>query len=121
MLFNMGLSSRGVAAGTGGARIVALAFVLMGFTGFADAQSPDSLIRRSMVLGRQEQIGGHAEDAVRFFGQAEQLAQRYSLYAALCEARIKIGEVIYDRGNYDSAFTYFAEAEKLADAHGLSA
>ena len=121
MLFNMGLSSRGVAAGTGGARIVALAFVLMGFAGFANAQSPDSLIRRSMVLGRQEQIGGHAEDAVRFFGQAEQLAQQYSLYVALCEAKIKIGEVIYDRGNYDSALTYFTEAEKLADAHGLAA
>ncbi len=73
-----------------------------------------------MVQGEQAQIGGHAEDALRFFGQAEQLAQRHSLYAALCEAKVNIGEVIYDRGYYDSAFIYFTEAEKLADAHGLS-
>lgn len=100
---------------------MAVVLVLLGAAGVVHAQSPDSLFRRSMVLGRQAQIGGHAEDAVRFFGQAEQLAQRYSLYAALCEAKIKIGEVIYDRGNYDSALTYFMEAEKLADTHGLAA
>jgi tetratricopeptide (TPR) repeat protein len=108
MPFNMGLLNK--------IGIVVLVFAL----GTVHAQSPDSLFRRSMVLGGQEQIGGHAEDALRYFGQAEQVAQRYSLYAALCEARIKIGEIIYDRGNYDSALTYFTEAEKLADAHGLA-
>jgi len=89
--------------------------------GGVHAQGPDSLFRRYMGQGEQEQIGGHAEDALRFFGQAEQLAQHYSLYAAVCEAKVNIGEVIYDRGYYDSALTYFTDAERLADIHGLAA
>jgi signal transduction histidine kinase len=113
MRFNMGsLNKFGV---------LALVVVLVFAVGTAHGQGPDSLFRRYMGQGEREQIGGHAEDALRFFGQAEQLAQRYSLYAAVCEAKVNIGEVIYDRGYYDSAFTYFTEAEGLADAHGLAA
>jgi signal transduction histidine kinase/tetratricopeptide (TPR) repeat protein len=89
----------------------------MGLMGYA--QGPDSLFRQRMILGRQQQIGGHTEEALRLFGQAEQLAHHYSLYAELCEAKIKIGEVIYDHGNYDSALAYFMEAERLADVHEL--
>ncbi len=90
-----------------------------GFSGFA-ADGPDSLYRQKMAMGRQAQISGRSEEALKQFELAEQLANHYSMYADMCEVRMEIGEVIYDHGNYDSALVYFKDAERLAELHGLS-
>src|ERR1700722_5145203 len=86
----------------------------------AAAGGPDSLYRQKMELGRRAQIAGRSEEALRQFELAEQLANHYSMYAAMCEVRMEIGEVVYDHGNYDSALVYFKDAERLAEEHGLS-
>ena len=35
------------------------------------------------------------------------------------EAKLKIGEIIYDHGDYDSALAYFRDAERIAAGHAL--
>ncbi len=99
--------------------VLALA-LLAGGLSVLGAVGPDSLYRRQLSLGRQAQVAGRSEDALKQFGLAEQLANHYSMYAAMCEVRIEIGEVIYDHGNYDSALVYFRDAERIAEEHGLS-
>ncbi len=96
-----------------------LGLVLAGLT-VLGAVGPDSLYRRQVALGRQAQVAGRSEDALKQFELAEQLANHYSMYAAMCEVRMEIGEVIYDHGNYDSALVYFRDAERIAEEHGLS-
>src|SRR5580698_5377798 len=96
-----------------------LGLVLAGLSALG-AVGPDSLYRRQLALGRQAQVAGRSEEALKQFGLAEQLANHYSMYAAMCEVRMEIGEVIYDHGNYDSALVYFRDAEKLAEDHGLN-
>jgi signal transduction histidine kinase len=98
---------------------VVLGLALPAFTVLA-GEGPDSLYRQKMALGRQSQIAGRSEEALRQFELAEQLANHYSMYAAMCEVRMEIGEVVYDHGNYDSALVYFKDAERLAEEHGLS-
>ncbi|HXB94546.1 MAG TPA: tetratricopeptide repeat protein [Puia sp.] len=77
--------------------------------------------RRQMATGRQLQIGGQNEEALRLFTAAHQMALQHAMYPQLCEAKIDIGEIVYDRGNYDSALTWFQQAEKIAETHGLVA
>ena len=99
--------------------LAVLGLVLAGLSALG-AVGPDSLYRRQLALGRQAQVAGRSEEALKQFGLAEQLANHYSMYAAMCEVRMEIGEVIYDHGNYDSALVYFRDAERIAGEHGLS-
>src|ERR1700744_379547 len=80
---------------------------------------PEYGIRVRMILGQQKQISGHYEEPLRQFTAADQLAEQHALYNEICEAKIKIGEIIYDHGNYDSALVYFLLAQKIAESHAL--
>lgn len=129
-LFNKPAGGGGSPAGRGGvglAAAVLLAVLLWGCGGRRNAAplpgvtSVDSLFRERMALGRMEQIKGHSDSALRQFGLAEALADSNGLYSGSCDARIKIGEIVYDHGNYDSALIWFKEAQRIADAHALPA
>ena len=77
------------------------------------------IYRQRISEGRDEQIRGQSDSALWSFAGAEALADSSGLYSGACEARIKIGEIVYDHGNYDSALTWFLQAQRIADAHGL--
>ena len=92
----------------------------VGVVGAGMKDGVSSAYGQRMEMGREEQIRGQSDSALRLFGQAQALADSHWLYSGSCEARIKIGEIIYDHGNYDSALTWFLQAQKIADKHGLA-
>lgn len=77
------------------------------------------IIQCWMILGKIQNIKGENTKALELFTKAYQLAQKKYLPEELCIAKIKIGEIIYDHGNYDSALIFFQDAEKIAYDHHL--
>jgi signal transduction histidine kinase len=77
------------------------------------------IIQSWIILGKIKQIEGENDQAISFYLKAEQLAKQKSLYKELGEAKMKIGEIIYDHGSYDSALIYFKYAKKIADSFSI--
>ena len=79
----------------------------------------DSSITHDLTLGDIKKINGATDEALRLFLSAHRQAQRTAEYTDLGIAKIKIGEVLYDGGNYDTALTWFLHARELALTHNL--
>jgi two-component system, sensor histidine kinase and response regulator len=111
---NMGLSSK-----VKPALLLGLLSCLL--PGLLPAQfpQPQSTIRNWMDQGKLKQITGRNDEALTLFTKAQCLALQHSLFPELCEAKIKIGEIIYDHGHYDSALTWFHQADSIAETHTL--
>ena len=93
--------------------------LLLALTALGQNPQPQSTIRTWMEQGKLKQINGRNDEALLLFTKAQSLATRHSLYPELCEAKIKIGEIIYDHGHYDSALTWFRQADSIAETHAL--
>lgn len=79
----------------------------------------DTSVTHDLTLGDIKKINGATDEALRLFLSAHQQAQKTAGYTDLGIAKIKIGEVLYDRGNYDTALTWFLHARELALTHNL--
>jgi signal transduction histidine kinase/Flp pilus assembly protein TadD len=88
-------------------------------SGLSRIQKDDTGIARDFMLGGVKEVNGATEEALRLFTAAHAQAEKDGLFKELGEAKIKIGEVLYDRGSYDSALTWFVQARGLAMAHDL--
>jgi signal transduction histidine kinase len=79
----------------------------------------DSAIAKNLALGDIRNINGATEEALRLFVTAHQQAEKDTFFMEHGIASIKIGEVLYDRGSYDSALTWFFHARDLAATYNL--
>lgn len=85
----------------------------------ASNPATDTSITRSLSLGDIKKINGATEEALSLFLSAHRQAEQAAEFTDLGIAKIKIGEVLYDQGNYDTALTWFLRARELASAHNL--
>ena len=79
----------------------------------------DTSISHNLSLGEIRKISGSTDEARQLFLTAHQQAQQTGDFANLGISKIKIGEILYDHGNYDTALTWFLQARELAATHNL--
>ena len=83
------------------------------------APPSDTSIIHTLSLGDTRKISGATDEALDLFLTAHRQAEKAHQYTALGLAKIKIGEVLYDRGSYDTALTWFLRARQLSATQNL--
>jgi signal transduction histidine kinase len=77
-------------------------------------QNPEYMVDSWLLLGKIKGIQGDNTNALIWFLQAQELAEKSNYPKGICEATIETGNVYYTWGEYDKSLPYFQKADTLA-------